>query len=121
MALKILLGKANSSWGFYGKGDSQKGYTEFQEDHITHNVLKTLTETQEAKLMGVNELSLHRRVTEIQPSLVTDQYGYNPSIPILLKDLINGGLVDEKRLSPGLVKYQITKLGEKFLAQNMIS
>jgi len=112
--INVKLGRSNARHGFY-KINVEKEYTEIQKNKMTYNVLNAMSNFAMNEL-GMHELTLAERVLEIQPELSHDEYGYLTTLPSLMKDLVAGGLVDYAKNGS-----RITKLGRKFLENNVIT
>ena len=108
--IDVKLGKGNKH-GFY-HDDVAKDYTEINEGKMPHIVLQIL---EEAGQFGIHEVQLNQKLTNLRPDLVTDQYGYSKTLPMLERDFEKGALIEHRKGN----YTTLTPLGKSFLAHNV--
>lgn len=116
--------KLGSKHGFWNDEDVTKEYTEIQEGRMPHLVLSELLRlkkeypTNLTGFCGLTKLSKMLSLSNIADELKFDDYGYQVSLDIMLKDLKKAKLIEGYVGNKSYATVKITDLGIKFLQNN---
>lgn len=115
--INVKLGH-KKHFGFYTPA-TKTSYTLIQENKMTHNVLKILTEDRFRIHMGMIYATISDNLVEMMPDIAVDDYGHSTTLEMLLKDLEMGELITREYTGFGSCKNKITPLGMEFLKRNI--
>lgn len=121
--IKVKLGSKN---GFWHDEDVNKEYTEILEDRMPHLVLKELLDLKTqfpgnvTGFCGKDKLSRMLMRSDIADELKFDNFGYQVSLDMMLKDLKKGKLIEGYVGKSNWATVKITDLGIEFLKNNVI-